>query len=212
MDRLTYATGHNNYALCSGSSPDSCALKGNFNGPFIGPDPSNSRNAQVFSFRDITDGLSQTAAVSEKVKGVGANLLDPTKPSSTVSYVAAPSNPSVPNPYYTSCMAINPTTAAPATGQGFTIDPQGVGCSWHVGYPPQTRYTHVMAPNTWSCDYGSGGASIRGAHTASSRHSGGVNVLMCDGSVRFIKQTIDITTWWALGTKANHEIISSDAF
>ena len=69
-----------------------------------------------------------------------------------------------------------------------------------------------MPPNTWSCDYGQGGASIRGAHTASSRHSGGVNLLMCDGAVRFIKQTINVSTWWALGTKSNNDVVKGDSF
>ena len=33
-----------------------------------------------------------------------------------------------------------------------------------------------------------------------------------DGSVRFIKDTINLPTWWALGTKANGEVISSDSY
>ena len=46
----------------------------------------------------------------------------------------------------------------------------------------------------------------------SSKHSGGVNMLMGDGSVRFIKNSISITTWWAASTMAGGEVISSDAF
>ena len=45
-----------------------------------------------------------------------------------------------------------------------------------------------------------------------SMHPGGANVLFSDGSVRFIKNSIDIKTWWALGTKSNGEVISSDSF
>ena len=60
-----------------------------------------------------------------------------------------------------------------------------------------------MTPNTWSCNAdGGGGSGNVGAHTVSSRHAGGVNTLMGDGSVRFIKDTIAKETWWALGTKA----------
>jgi prepilin-type processing-associated H-X9-DG protein len=70
-----------------------------------------------------------------------------------------------------------------------------------------------MPPNTWSCvANGGGGANNQGAHTASSRHSGGVNVLLGDASVKFIKDSIAAPTWWALGTKANGEVISSDAY
>jgi prepilin-type processing-associated H-X9-DG protein len=47
---------------------------------------------------------------------------------------------------------------------------------------------------------------------ASSFHPGGVNCCMADGSVKFIKNTINTATWWALGTKANGEVISADAY
>jgi prepilin-type processing-associated H-X9-DG protein/prepilin-type N-terminal cleavage/methylation domain-containing protein len=46
--------------------------------------------------------------------------------------------------------------------------------------------------------------------TSRSRHPGGVNVLMADGSVRFIKETIDLATWQALGTIAGGEVVPSD--
>lgn len=46
---------------------------------------------------------------------------------------------------------------------------------------------------------------------ARSFHSGGVNVLLCDGSVKFVKDSISIPTWRALSTKDGGEIISSDA-
>jgi len=221
IDRLTNPHGHNNYVACSGSSPASCSEYDPFNGPFIGSGAgkgylqSNGYTAaQVFSFADIGDGLSNTACFSEKVKGVTDNSMrDTMKPTSSVLDLALGSmNKNIPSDYFKACLGLNPATAPLETGQGFTSDPNGVGCLWHSGYPPQTRYTHVMPPNTWSCDYGNGGASIRGAHTASSRHPGGVNTLMCDGSVKFIKATIAAQTWWALGTKANGEVISADAY
>ena len=220
IDRLTNPHGHNNYVGCSGSSPDSTAVRGPFNGPFIASSTgkgygqqNGNTAAQVFSFTDITDGLSNTACFSEKVKGLTDNSVrDTVKPISSVFDVPTVTHPSIPQDYYQRCRAINPLTNALETGQGFTTDPNGVGCLWHSGYPPQTRYTHVMPPNTWSCDYGTGGAGIRGAHTASSRHPGGVNVLMCDGSVRFVKDTVDVATWWAVGTKANNEVVSADSY
>ena len=36
--------------------------------------------------------------------------------------------------------------------------------------------------------------------------------MMADGSVKFIKSTIDLQTWWKLGTKAGGEVVSSDAY
>ena len=47
---------------------------------------------------------------------------------------------------------------------------------------------------------------------ANSYHSGGVNTLMADGSVRFMKDSINVLTWWALGTRAGGEVISADSF
>jgi prepilin-type N-terminal cleavage/methylation domain-containing protein/prepilin-type processing-associated H-X9-DG protein len=214
IDRLTVAAGHNNYAACSGSSPDSVALKGPYNGVFIGPDPTtgSDRIAQVFGFRDITDGLSNTAAFSEKVKGIGnVNARDLVFPTSVVLDVAATGNPSIPVDYRDDCLAASPVTTNLESGIYFNSY-GGQGAYWLLGVPPHTRYTHVMTPNTWSCDYGFGGQSIRGAHTASSRHPGGVDVLFCDGSVKFIKSSIAKETWWAIGTKGNGELISSDAF
>jgi prepilin-type processing-associated H-X9-DG protein len=55
--------------------------------------------------------------------------------------------------------------------------------------------------------------SIAGQYqNANSNHPGGANFLFCDGAVRFIKSTIALKTYWALGTKANGEVISSDSY
>ena len=58
---------------------------------------------------------------------------------------------------------------------------------------------------------GSGGGWI-GATTASSNHPGGVNVGFGDGSVKFIKDSVNYQTWWGLGTRNMGEIVSSDAY
>jgi hypothetical protein len=36
--------------------------------------------------------------------------------------------------------------------------------------------------------------------------------MMADGSVRFVKDSISMRTWWAIGTKANGEVVSADSF
>ncbi|HKI20025.1 MAG TPA: H-X9-DG-CTERM domain-containing protein, partial [Isosphaeraceae bacterium] len=43
---------------------------------------------------------------------------------------------------------------------------------------------------------------------AVSMHPGGINACFGDGSVRFIKDGINRTIWWSLGTKANGDLIS----
>ena len=218
-DRLTTPSGHDNYALCSGSSADSVYTLGPFNGIFIGADPGAVLNTRVYGFRDVLDGLSGTAMMSEKVKGVGGfdspRVWDVTKPTSNVYIVASPGNLTSPLPYYTACNSFVPQVGNSGqlqTGQGYNQSVAGIGGAWHVGYPSQTRYTHVMPPNNWSCDVGSGGAGQQGAHTASSRHNGGVNLLMGDGSTRFARATVTKEVWWAIGTKANNETVDQNSF
>ena len=47
---------------------------------------------------------------------------------------------------------------------------------------------------------------------ASSKHPGGVNCLMVDGSVRFVKSTVNIDTWHALASIAGGEVINGDGY
>jgi prepilin-type processing-associated H-X9-DG protein len=42
-----------------------------------------------------------------------------------------------------------------------------------------------------------------------SRHSGGVNVALCDGSVRFVTNSIDLATWTALSSQGGGEVAGS---
>jgi prepilin-type processing-associated H-X9-DG protein len=46
----------------------------------------------------------------------------------------------------------------------------------------------------------------------SSYHPGGADVLMCDGSVRFLKNSVAIQTFWGLGSIAGGEVISADSY
>jgi prepilin-type processing-associated H-X9-DG protein len=48
--------------------------------------------------------------------------------------------------------------------------------------------------------------------TANSRHPGGVNVTLADGSVRFVKSSINLQAWRALGTRNLGEVISADTY
>jgi prepilin-type processing-associated H-X9-DG protein len=47
---------------------------------------------------------------------------------------------------------------------------------------------------------------------AQSYHPGGVNACMGDGSVKFLKNSVSMSVYWALGTRNNNETISSDAY
>jgi prepilin-type processing-associated H-X9-DG protein len=48
--------------------------------------------------------------------------------------------------------------------------------------------------------------------TAGSRHAAGVNLLLGDGSVRFISQTVDPAVWRGLGSISGGEVISAESY
>ena len=60
-------------------------------------------------------------------------------------------------------------------------------------------------------DLGTGIGSLNKVlHTSRSTHAGGVHVALCDGSSRFVSQTIALTVWQALGTPNGSEVIAKD--
>jgi prepilin-type processing-associated H-X9-DG protein len=89
----------------------------------------------------------------------------------------------------------------------------------HIGmttaWPPNKKTPGGPGYSTLDMDLNSERERIGGptyaAITSRSYHPGGVNILLCDGSVRFVKSTIDGWLWRALGTVAGGEIISADA-
>jgi len=109
--------------------------------------------------------------------------------------------------------------------QGTTGSPPRFGPYWGSGThtavhgridPPSSTTAISFLPNA-----GSGylyptanefGKKAPYAWVFSSNHSGGVNMLMADGSVRFIKNSISVYTWWSLATMAGGEVLSSDSY
>ena len=75
---------------------------------------------------------------------------------------------------------------------------------------------HVAPPNSLHCENPADiqyvGSSGRPGGGAQSFHPGGVNVGFSDGSVKFIKDTINLPTWWALGSRAEGEVVSADSY
>jgi prepilin-type processing-associated H-X9-DG protein len=63
-----------------------------------------------------------------------------------------------------------------------------------------------------SADYSSGKIGENAAAASRSWHPGGVTTLFADGSVHFIKDSINPQTWWALGTKGGGEVLSSEQY
>ena len=98
------------------------------------------------------------------------------------------------------------------------------GFSW---WGPSSNFNTILVPNsTYPDAMGNGGCAIQNppctAHLmigkyplvylgARSYHAGGVNAAMCDGSVRFFKNSISIVTWMGVGTSQGGEVISADS-
>ena len=78
--------------------------------------------------------------------------------------------------------------------------------SWVGGPGHRTVFNTHLKPNDSMVDCASYGL---GWFKASSNHTGGVNMVLGDGSVHFIKNHIDLQTWRALSTRGVHEAIPS---
>ncbi len=81
------------------------------------------------------------------------------------------------------------------------------GLQYYRGIVIATFYTHTLTPNDRRRDCVRAGALDRGHLAARSFHPGGVNVNLGDGSVRFVSDTVDGTTWRAVGSRAGCEVI-----
>jgi prepilin-type N-terminal cleavage/methylation domain-containing protein/prepilin-type processing-associated H-X9-DG protein len=93
------------------------------------------------------------------------------------------------------------------------------GQYWTWGTPGMTLFHTVVPPSSpqhpWaSCRNDCLGCGTDSSHivNANSNHPGGCNVMMADGSVRFVKSSVDIKTWMSLGTISNGEVVSSDSY
>ncbi|HEY3787433.1 MAG TPA: DUF1559 domain-containing protein, partial [Urbifossiella sp.] len=80
------------------------------------------------------------------------------------------------------------------------------GDRWINGGYLSTAYNHWQTPNSATFDC-LNSANNYGLKTARSRHTGGVNLLRCDGSVRFVSDTVSFATWQALATRSGGEVI-----
>ncbi len=147
---------------------------------------------------DVQDGLSNTAFFSEKLRGTDSRDSDARSDSMIFSATTNMTDT------YTTCQAMSPLTASRLTKRQ--------GMSWVMGEMCCTMYNHVAPPNARTC-----AAPVYPTQDMrnmpmqvppSSRHPGGVNVLMGDGSVRFIKESITINTWRALGSRSGKEVLS----
>lgn len=151
----------------------------------------------------ITDGTSNTVAASERIIGAG--------PENSTAASRAAIDPQT--------MFVNPMMETNDANCAATLNinnSQRRMYTWVAGEPRCTSYNHYYKPNDPGfpdCVANFNGtdpltrSSGHGLSTARSRHAGGVNVLLCDGTVRFIQNGINLTTWRALATRAGGEVV-----
>jgi prepilin-type processing-associated H-X9-DG protein len=150
----------------------------------------------VVRIATVTDGTSNTAGFGEWVKGKsGQNSVGP-----NLVYTISQYTNGGPAGDQNVCVA-STTPLWDFKGEYWTLQDTGRG----------GPYYHVMAPNQQACAVSSAFGSVDSFIGASSFHPGGVNVLLLDGSVRFVKSSVGLPTWNALGTRAFGEVIGADA-
>ncbi|MBL8815181.1 MAG: DUF1559 domain-containing protein [Planctomyces sp.] len=143
-------------------------------------------------FADITDGLSNTAAMSEKMTGDGNNGISSPR---TDTYRPG----TYPNSADEALIQCNATNVTDLSLQGYS----NVGGPWLQQYHSTNQYNHVLPPNGRSCMFPPG----RIATTANSQHTGGIQTLLCDGSARFVSENVDLKTWRSLGSINGGEVL-----
>jgi prepilin-type N-terminal cleavage/methylation domain-containing protein/prepilin-type processing-associated H-X9-DG protein len=191
--------GPTNYAVCVGT--------GTINGgpPFGSPLNSDGMfmAGTGFKITDVTDGSSNTAMMSESLLGAG-----PTN--------AGGSMPSAPNAVqrvyaYTGFGTPLSDSACAGAGQWNVSDLRGF--MWASGEMRCGSYNHYYTPNSKTYDCVTNDATTFTSfafRAARSNHTGGVNVLFGDGGVRYVSQSVSLTTWRALATRSGGDLPGSD--
>ncbi len=201
----------NNYPVVANilaANMPSPAFAGAPNGPFY-------ENSSVTP-AGFTDGMSNTAAITETKKSLpGATYAGDPLGGFLITGDNATTGPALTSDAdYASLCLSQPLTSTMFQGTR--------GVRWNYGAPGHSMYNHRRAPNSKQPDCRGGlPHSIRTDPiwswlslniTARSMHPGGVNSLFADGSVKFIKDSVNVSTWQALGSRNGNEVVSSDGY
>jgi prepilin-type N-terminal cleavage/methylation domain-containing protein/prepilin-type processing-associated H-X9-DG protein len=153
-----------------------------YDDPVLGCNGPIYRNSHV-TYAGVTDGLSNTVFASEKTPFLA-----------DASWVGI-----IPGYRH---FAYNAFASAGTGGIGVNYDYPGAILASHSGPSLYESPQVIHPPNS----------PLGHTDEFYSLHPGGANVLMGDGSVRFIKQSINLLAWQALSSRANGEVISADAY
>jgi prepilin-type N-terminal cleavage/methylation domain-containing protein/prepilin-type processing-associated H-X9-DG protein len=160
------------------------------------------------SYAQFTDGLSNTMVFAEcqvshnRFRSCSLGPLTPT------NYPSVQDSPSLIATLAPTCTGTSKSNTTWANGNIFDS-----GMSTAL-----TPNAKVILPSfgllPWDLDTidESNGGPVYAAITSDSYHPGGVNILLADGSVRFIKDSVNGPTRRALGTIAGGEVISADSY
>jgi len=183
----------------------------------------------------ITDGTSNTLSTSEGYIGhaqMRSCMNSPAVPSDPITGTWSPTNVPLPGPNSAAALELLINSCGTATGKVKAGGPIG-HTRWCNGGVYYSGFTTAMPPNQgvstasravgfsnagavlpmdWdSVDENDGGPTYMSL-AASSHHPSGVNALFADGSVHFVKNSIDPGTWRALGSIAGGEVLSADQY
>jgi prepilin-type N-terminal cleavage/methylation domain-containing protein/prepilin-type processing-associated H-X9-DG protein len=209
---VTTTFGVSNYGWCVGTWYT-------FGGLGAVPNPSAFCTNISRTFASFSDGLSNTI--------LGAEVKTYRQAYHNCTAVPAP-GPSTPMAYPDVPTVLASVAAAPNSGCVLITGPSGVPggghSEWCNGNACYDGFTTALPPNTISpagspaidSDMASANEADGGPTYASvasrSYHPGGVNALLADGSVHWIKNSVNYQAWRALGTLAGGEVISSDSY
>ncbi len=163
---------------------------------------------RMISFRDVLDGLSTTAMTSEQLLAADVAARTPSDAFLSLEPGVAARDSlryhwEIPTAF---ALPTGLDALIAACDTQFTVPQSHFGGGW---FNERVRgYDHVRTPNTRSCYNPNQTANVLRVGALSpptSLHKGGVNLLMCDGSARFVSNGIDSRVWRASGTRSGSE-------